>query len=133
MVTPVAIAEIGYQYFIVFTVISFCIPASVWFFYPETMGQSLEQINAVFRDNKTPRAIVRASVLLSKSKGDFGKIEDGKAEQKAKELEYTGSSIDEESKVEWVSFDQWIDWLNERGRAIRYGRLVMNNDMKRKE
>lgn len=66
------------------------------------MGQSLEQINAVFRDNKTPRAIVRASVLLSKSKGDFGKIEDGKAQREAKEVEYTSSSMDEESKIDKI-------------------------------
>ena len=50
------------------------------------MGQSLEQINAVFRDNRTPRAIVKASILLSK--GDFAEIEKGKAAQKAKEIEF---------------------------------------------
>ena len=83
MVTPVAVANIGYRYFILFAVISYCIPASVYFFYPETMGQSLEQINAVFRDNKTPRAIVRASIFLSKPKGEFGKIADHKAGQGA--------------------------------------------------
>jgi hypothetical protein len=63
MVTPVAISSLGSKYFIVFAVISYCIPASVYFFYPETMGQTLEQINSVFRDNKTPRAIVKAAKL----------------------------------------------------------------------
>jgi hypothetical protein len=65
MATPVAIANIGNYYFILFCVISFCIPLSVYFFYPETMGQSLEQVDAVFRDNKNPLAIVAASKLLS--------------------------------------------------------------------
>lgn len=35
MITPVAISTIGYQYYIVFTVIGFCIPVSVYFLYPE--------------------------------------------------------------------------------------------------
>lgn len=67
MVTPVAISSLGFKYFIVFAVISFCIPASVYFFYPETMGQSLEQINSVFRDNQTPRAIVKAAKISAAS------------------------------------------------------------------
>ena len=72
MATPVAIANIGNYYFILFCVISFCIPLSVYLFYPETMGQSLEQIDAVFRDNNNPLAIVAASKILSK--GDARKI-----------------------------------------------------------
>ncbi|RDW60230.1 hypothetical protein BP5796_11836 [Coleophoma crateriformis] len=80
MVTPVAISSIGNLYFIVFAVISFCIPLSVYFFYPETMGQSLEQIDAVFRDNSTPLAIVRASKLLAK--GDVEAIMQEKIAQK---------------------------------------------------
>jgi hypothetical protein len=72
MATPVAIASIGNYYFILFCVISFCIPLSVYFFYPETMGQSLEQIDAVFRDNNNPLAIVAASKILSS--GDPKKI-----------------------------------------------------------
>lgn len=66
MVTPVAIATIGWRYFILFAVISFCIPVSVYFFFPETMGQSLEQIDAVFRDNDSPLKIVRASKVMAK-------------------------------------------------------------------
>ena len=72
MATPVAIANIGNYYFVLFCVISFCIPLSVYFFYPETMGQSLEQIDAVFRDNSNPLAIVKASKLMAK--GDLQAI-----------------------------------------------------------
>ncbi len=80
MATPVAIASIGNYYFVLFCVISFCIPLSVYFFYPETMGQSLEQIDAVFRDNRTPLSIVRASKLMAK--GDVGAIYREKQEEK---------------------------------------------------
>lgn len=63
MVSPVAISSLGFKYFIIFAVISYCIPASVYYFFPETMGQSLEQINSVFQENKTPRSIVKATKL----------------------------------------------------------------------
>ncbi|KFZ02656.1 hypothetical protein V500_00046 [Pseudogymnoascus sp. VKM F-4518 (FW-2643)] len=87
MATPVAIADIGSLYFIVFAVVSFCIPLSVYFFYPETMGQSLEQIDAVFRDNNSPMAIVKASKLLSQ--GNIQTILSEKDQDIAKHVEKT--------------------------------------------
>lgn len=35
MITPVAIESIGYKYYIVYTVVGFCIPLTVYFLYPE--------------------------------------------------------------------------------------------------
>lgn len=49
MVTPIAIRSIGWQYYIVFAVIAACIPVSVYFLYPETMGRSLEEIDLMFK------------------------------------------------------------------------------------
>ncbi|KAH7327422.1 putative sugar transporter STL1 [Rhexocercosporidium sp. MPI-PUGE-AT-0058] len=95
MATPVAIASIGNYYFVLFCVISFCIPLSVYFFYPETMGQSLEQIDAVFRDNRTPLTIVRASKLLAK--GDVGAIYREKQEEKM--VENVIASKDDRERV----------------------------------
>ncbi|KAE8130943.1 L-Aspartase-like protein [Aspergillus pseudotamarii] len=59
MITPVAINTIGYQYYIVFTCIGFCIPISVYFFYPETMGRSLEEIDLIFRNSPSVFSTVR--------------------------------------------------------------------------
>lgn len=39
MVTPVAIATIGYRYYIIYAIISALIPIVVFFFYPETMNR----------------------------------------------------------------------------------------------
>ncbi|KAL4894080.1 general substrate transporter [Aspergillus ambiguus] len=50
MITPVALDTIGWRYYIVYAVISACIPITVYFFYPETMGRNLEALNGVFRD-----------------------------------------------------------------------------------
>ncbi|KAJ5706885.1 hypothetical protein N7488_006686 [Penicillium malachiteum] len=52
MITPVAIDTIGYQYYIVFTCIGFCIPIS-------TMGRTLEEIDLVFRESPCVWATVR--------------------------------------------------------------------------
>ncbi|KAJ5779135.1 hypothetical protein N7457_006855 [Penicillium paradoxum] len=58
MITPVALDTIGYKYYIVYAVISGCIPISVYFFYPETMNRNLEALNHVFRDAPTAWDIV---------------------------------------------------------------------------
>jgi len=58
MITPVALDTIGYKYYIVYAVISACIPVSVYFFYPETMNRNLEALNHVFRDAPTAWDIV---------------------------------------------------------------------------
>ncbi|KAK8045053.1 hypothetical protein PG993_005077 [Apiospora rasikravindrae] len=50
MVTPVAVNTIGWQYYIVFAVISACIPVTVYFLFPETMGRNLEEIDMMFKD-----------------------------------------------------------------------------------
>ena len=50
MITPVALNTIGYQYYIMYAILSACIPVLVFFFYPETMNRNLELLNHVFRD-----------------------------------------------------------------------------------
>lgn len=61
MVTPTAIAQIGYQYYIVYAVISLIIPPSVYIFYAETRNRSLEEVDQIFRDSTSIAAAVRAS------------------------------------------------------------------------
>ncbi|KAI0593176.1 general substrate transporter [Biscogniauxia sp. FL1348] len=51
MVTPVAINTIGWQYYIVFATIAACIPVSVYFLFPETMGRNLEEIDLMFKQS----------------------------------------------------------------------------------
>ncbi|KAL4897528.1 general substrate transporter [Aspergillus ambiguus] len=58
MITPVALNTIGYRYYIVYAVISACIPVMVFFFYPETMNRNLEALNHVFRDAPSAWQIV---------------------------------------------------------------------------
>jgi hypothetical protein len=61
MVTPVAIDTIGWEYYLVFLIISSIIVPIVYFFYPETMGRSLEELEMMFTESKSIPAIVRMS------------------------------------------------------------------------
>ncbi|KAL1590275.1 hypothetical protein WHR41_01384 [Cladosporium halotolerans] len=48
MVCPVAFESIGYKTYIVFAVINAFMVPSVYFFYPETAGRSLEEMDEIF-------------------------------------------------------------------------------------
>ncbi|CAI7617065.1 unnamed protein product [Penicillium bialowiezense] len=64
MITPVALDTIGWRYYIVYAVISACIPVTVYLFYPETMGRNLEALNNVFRDAPSAWHIVAMAKKL---------------------------------------------------------------------
>ena len=71
-ITPVAFNNIGYRYFIVYAVINaVCVP-TIYFFYPETMGRSLEEIDQIFIGSKSIFDPVRLARTLPK---------DGRAER----------------------------------------------------
>ncbi|CAK7224177.1 hypothetical protein SBRCBS47491_005460 [Sporothrix bragantina] len=48
MITPVAFNSIGWRTYIIFAVFNFAITPVVYFFYPETMGRSLEEMDLIF-------------------------------------------------------------------------------------
>jgi hypothetical protein len=59
--TQVAIETIGWQYYLVFLIISAIIVPVVYLFYPETMGRSLEELEMMFAEGSSITAIVRES------------------------------------------------------------------------
>jgi hypothetical protein len=52
MVTPPAIAGIGAKFYIVFAVTNACLVPLLYIFFPETARLSLEEIDALFVDDK---------------------------------------------------------------------------------
>ncbi|PYI06706.1 general substrate transporter [Aspergillus sclerotiicarbonarius CBS 121057] len=52
-VTPVGFDTIGYQYYIIFAVLNAAIVPIVYFFFPETNGRSLEEIDEIFLQSKS--------------------------------------------------------------------------------
>ncbi|GAW23981.1 hypothetical protein ANO14919_135600 [Xylariales sp. No.14919] len=54
-VSPIALAAIGWKYYLVFVVVLIAGSINIWFFYPETRGHSLEETAVVF-DNQDAAA-----------------------------------------------------------------------------
>lgn len=81
MITPVALDTIGYQYYIMYAVISACIPVVVYLFYPETMNRNLESINHVFRDAPTTWHIVSMAKSLPEGEATEVVLEANKEKQ----------------------------------------------------
>jgi hypothetical protein len=46
--TPTAIANIGWKYYIIFAVLNLSWTPFIWYFYVETAGLSLEEVDLVF-------------------------------------------------------------------------------------
>lgn len=61
MITPVALSNIGYKYYIFLSITCACIPISVYFLYPETRGQSLEELETLFRNDLSIWQVVKLS------------------------------------------------------------------------
>ncbi|CAI7567889.1 unnamed protein product [Penicillium manginii] len=66
MVTPIALASIGYRYYIVYTITGLTYIVAVYFFYPETMGQSLEQLEDLFQQDISVSETVHFASKLAK-------------------------------------------------------------------
>lgn len=58
MITPPAFANLGYQTYVMFAVFNAAILPSVYFFFPEPKGRSLEELDVIFasahKDNINP-------------------------------------------------------------------------------
>lgn len=52
-VTPIGIAKLGSQFYVIWTVLNAFIIPVIYLFYPETAGRSLEDIDGMFEDNNT--------------------------------------------------------------------------------
>ncbi|KAL5385838.1 hypothetical protein DPSP01_004616 [Paraphaeosphaeria sporulosa] len=65
-VTPVGFEDIGYQYFIIYTVLNATFVPMVYFFYPETAGRSLEELDAIFAQSKSIFDTVRVAKQMPK-------------------------------------------------------------------
>jgi hypothetical protein len=48
MVTPIMVRNIGWGTYLVFACVNACFFPVIWFFYPETAGRSLEEIDLIF-------------------------------------------------------------------------------------
>lgn len=71
-VTPVGFNTINYKYYLIFAIINAAIVPTVYFFFPETNGRSLEDIDEIFLQSRTiwdPRHIARTLPRMSFQEG----------------------------------------------------------------
>ncbi|KAH4199126.1 hypothetical protein HBH42_053540 [Parastagonospora nodorum] len=74
MVTPVAFASIGYQTYIIFAVINLAMVPSVYFFFPETAGRSLEEMDEIFHKTTRVFSVVKIAHELPHRYGKKGEL-----------------------------------------------------------
>lgn len=91
MITPVALANIGYQYYIVYAIIGLTFVGSVYFFYPETMGQSLEQLDDLFQNDISILETVKMAKRLSKMPGTA--MPEVELKGQVEQVEYSEQSV----------------------------------------
>jgi sugar porter (SP) family MFS transporter len=66
-ITPIAIVNIGWRYYIVFASISASIVGIAYFFFPETKGRSLEEMDVLFSEPKHWYQVAAFSHVMKRS------------------------------------------------------------------
>lgn len=84
MVTPIAIRTIGWKYYIVYACVGAIIPIVVFFYFPETKGRTLEELDIMFKQVPSIREIVKVSQQTQIIHDDYD-IPSGKAAVEMKE------------------------------------------------
>jgi MFS family permease len=94
MVTPVAFANIGYKTYIIFAVINLAIVPSVYFFFPETAGRSLEEMDEIFHNTTNAFNVVKIAHDLPHRYGKKGELlVDYEDTEQARDVERRRSSV----------------------------------------
>jgi hypothetical protein len=94
MVTPVAFANIGWKTYIIFAVINAAMAPSVYFFFPETAGRSLEEMDEIFHKTTNPFDCVKIARELPHRFDKRGNLLiDYNDTEEAREVERRRSSV----------------------------------------
>lgn len=82
MTTPIGFASLGWQFYLVWAAVALSIIPSVYLFYPETTGLSVEEIDKVFIDSPSVLATVgMAEARRREKRANPGAIATGDVEQ----------------------------------------------------
>ena len=94
MVTPVAFANIEWRTYIIFAVINAAMVPSVYFFFPETAGRSLEEMDEIFHKTTGPFDVVKVARELPHRFDKRGNLLiDYQDTEEAREVERRRSSV----------------------------------------
>ncbi|QKX57562.1 uncharacterized protein TRUGW13939_04680 [Talaromyces rugulosus] len=75
-VTPPGTTNLGSHYWIIFAVLNATFVPLVYFFFPETSGRSLEEMDAIFRESKSVFDVVKVSRQLPRHENLSAPISD---------------------------------------------------------
>lgn len=81
MVTPVAITNLGWRYYIIYAAVGALVVPSIFYLYPETMGRNLEELDSIFREGSSICEVVLMSKTLPKRDGSTTDMEKEHVEQ----------------------------------------------------
>ncbi|GAB7328390.1 hypothetical protein MBLNU13_g00369t2 [Cladosporium sp. NU13] len=90
-ITPVGIDTIGWRFYIIFAVLNLAWLPIIWFFYVETAGLSLEEIDRVFEIKHAPGSKISYTEAAKQAKED---IESERLQVGEKESKDTAESAD---------------------------------------
>lgn len=88
-ISPLALAAQGFKYFYAFFVFNICAALCYFFFFPETKGRTLEQMDVIFGDQRVPHALedpIAAAIAMEgfKEKGVIASHDEGNPEGESK-------------------------------------------------
>lgn len=86
-VTPVGFDSIDWQYYIIFAVLNAAIAPTVFFFFPETKGRTLEEIDQIFMQSKNifdPPRVARSLPKMQISESQDADVDGATSEEGVK-------------------------------------------------
>ncbi|SMQ52139.1 unnamed protein product [Zymoseptoria tritici ST99CH_3D1] len=109
MITPVLLNSISWGTYLFFAALNACFFPIIYFFYPETAGRTLEEIDMIFaKGHAEDMSYVKAAQQLPKLT---------EAELKARAREIRADAMDEEAKIDSGSGDSDKDDKSEKSNA----------------
>ncbi|KAK9236688.1 general substrate transporter [Lipomyces kononenkoae] len=102
MITPIAFNNIGAYTYLIFAIINAAMVPTVFFFYPETAGRSLEEIDEIFAQSNpwTPWDVVRIADSMPKHHAFYEETEDDIALDAGRSYRITDHGSDHSEKVD---------------------------------
>lgn len=71
--SPLALSNMGYRYFYIFAALNWTGGVLIYFFYPETLGRTLEQLDELFGDQRVPHALKDSTSTTGEALNDDAK------------------------------------------------------------
>lgn len=90
-VTPLGIARLGSQFYVIWTVLNGLMVPIVYLFYPETAGRSLEEIDGMFEAHPTVWVFANKSMTARKPSTSSGSQDSGDDVLRSRKPEHVGT------------------------------------------